>query len=362
MLGGWFIVDWKEKITKWALDLGFVAIGFTTAKPIEGLDNFLQARLEQGISTPFENKEIRLRIDPKSVWKNCEGIVALAHPLPHTVCPAEGEGVLARSGIGEDYHKVINQKTKELSERMTANHWPGDFRWQVDTGPLVERAFAVRAGLGWIGRNQQLIISAYGSFAGLALLLLDHELPIDEPVPNQCGSCQKCVQYCPAHILGKELFAARNCYSYLTQSKEVLTVEESIGLGTRIFGCDTCQEVCPHNQQRVWEELRDRLPSWPSRGVNLLDTLNLTKGKFKQHFQNTAAGWRGKGILQRNALLAMRNAQDPRLNIWLTGHENHETAPILLPYLNEDYGFTITKDGFAVSKNRPEQILYYSMD
>lgn len=325
--------DWKEEISKWALDLGFVAIGFTTAKPIEGLDLLLQSRFEHGMSTPFESKEIRQRVDPKRVWQDCRGIAALAYPLPDTIGPDKAEGVLARSAIGVDYHRVINQKLNELTERMVTNGWSGDVRRQVDTGPLVERAFAVRAGLGWIGRNQQLIIPGYGSFVGLALLLLDCELPIDAAISNRCGSCEKCVQACPAQILGKELFAAKKCYSYLTQSKEVLTLDESIGLGTRIFGCDTCQEACPHNEQWIQRELRDLSSSRQKRGVDLLDTLNITKKEFNQRFQYTAAGWRGKGVLQRNAFLALRNAQDPRLESWLADRDKRMTPSSLTPYI-----------------------------
>ncbi|WP_407311158.1 tRNA epoxyqueuosine(34) reductase QueG [Desulfosporosinus sp. SB140] len=328
--------DWKKDITKWALDLGFVAIRFTTAEPIAGLEHFLQTRFEQGMSTPFEHKEIRQRVDPKTVWQDCRGMAVLAYPLPHTVAPDKGEGVLARSAVGEDYHRVINQRLKELNKRMVIHHWPGELRWQVDTGPLVERAFAVRAGLGWIGRNQQLIIPGYGSFVCLALLLLDREIPIDDTISNLCGNCQKCEQACPAQILGKEFFAARNCYSYLTQSKEVLTMAEGKGLGARIFGCDTCQEVCPHNQPWIQEELKDLSPASPKRGVDLLNTLSLTKGEFKNDFFPTAAGWRGKGILQRNAFLAMRHAQDARLNLWLTIREKSKIPSILTPYLERN--------------------------
>ncbi|WP_088189555.1 tRNA epoxyqueuosine(34) reductase QueG [Desulfosporosinus sp. FKA] len=343
--------DWKKKLRKWALELGFIAVGFTTAQPIKGLNGLLQVRLEQGVSTPFESQIIQQRVDPKAVWQDCRGVVALGYELPLTVAPEKGEGILARSAIGEDYHRVINQKLKELAEIMAENHWPGAIRWQVDTGPLVERAFAVRAGLGWIGRNQQLIIPGYGSFVGLALLLLNHELPSDEMILDKCGSCRKCIQACPAQILGKEIFAAKRCYSYLTQSKEVLTPEERIGLGNRIFGCDTCQEACPHNQQRLQEEMQMVSAAGKKRGVDLVDTLNLTKGEFRERFLHTAAGWRGKGILQRNAFLALRNLQDPRLKSWLVDKER-ALPPILTPYLEEVMEDDVQRENLR-STNRP---------
>ena len=141
---------WKANIQEWAKALGFVSIGFTTAQPIQGLASQLQARLDQGLSTPFESKDINSRIDPKAVWPCCETVVALAYPLPYSSSPQEGEGVMARSAVGEDYHHFMNQTLDRLVEIMVLSDWPGTLRRQVDTGPLVERAFALRAGIGWI--------------------------------------------------------------------------------------------------------------------------------------------------------------------------------------------------------------------
>ncbi|HZK84513.1 MAG TPA: tRNA epoxyqueuosine(34) reductase QueG, partial [Desulfosporosinus sp.] len=247
-------IQWKTNIKKWGYELGFVAIAFTSAELIEGLESQLQERFTQGFSTPFESKEGKSRIDPKAVWTSCQTVVALAYPLPYSSVAKEGEGVIARSAVGDDYHHFVNQKIDCLVEIMTIHEWSGTTRRQVDTGPLVERAFALRAGIGWIGRNQQLIVPGYGSFVTLALLLLDQDIQPDLPsMSNQCGTCQRCVQACPAQILGKDPFAAKHCVSYLTQSKELLTSEECERLGLRLFGCDTCQEVCPHNQKRMEE-------------------------------------------------------------------------------------------------------------
>ena len=330
---------WKMSIKKWGQELGFVAMGFSNAQPIAGLVSLLQARFTQGLSTPFESKEIKMRVDPKAVWQSCQTVVALAYPLLYSSIPQKGEGIIARSAVGEDYHHSMDQKIKRLVEIMAINGCPGTARWQVDTGPLIERAFAIRAGIGWSGRNQHLIIPGYGSFVALALLLLDQEIEPDQPsISNQCGTCQSCVQACPAQILGKEPFAAQHCVSYLTQSKEVLTPEECEHLGLRIFGCDTCQEVCPHNQKRIEEEQQqaNSSPSTLHRGVDLMETLNLTKGEFQQRFKATAAGWRGKGVLQRNAFLALRNGQDERYEHWLVERKKDKSVPpIITPYIEE---------------------------
>ncbi|MDR3599843.1 MAG: tRNA epoxyqueuosine(34) reductase QueG [Desulfosporosinus sp.] len=325
---------WKTNIIRWGSELGFVALGFTSAEAVEGLAQVLQTRSDQGLATPFEGQEIKQRIDPKAGWQECQTVIALAYPLPYTSSPQPDEGVIARSAVGEDYHRVLQQTINQLVDTILSNGWTGTLRFQVDTGPLIERAFAIRAGLGWVGRNQQLIIPEYGSFVALALLLLDQEIPPDRSSLDQCGACQRCVEACPAHILGKEPFAAKHCVSYLTQSKEVLSQEECKRLGVQIFGCDTCQEVCPHNQKWLEVEDADLCLSSFRRGVDLLETLNLSKGAFRQRFQATAAGWRGKGVLQRNAFLALRNIQDSRYRSWLEERNKDKSVPpIITPYL-----------------------------
>jgi len=175
-----------------------------------------------------------------------------------------------------------------------------------------ERAFAGKAGIGWIGRNQQLIVPGWGSFVALGLLLLDREFEESYP-PDQyegCGVCRNCIEACPAQILGKELFAARDCVSYLTQSKGPLSPEEGKRLGLNIYGCDLCQEVCPYNRQRIEEE--SAISFSLHRGVDLTRLAQISKNTFQKDFGHTAAGWRGRKTLQRNALQALDNINNKK--------------------------------------------------
>lgn len=326
-------LNWKIQIRALATEVGFSAIGITHSEPIEGLKEFLKKRRDEGYQTSFEEKELSRRVDAKLSWPSCETVVVLAYPLPLTRKPQEKEGVIARSAVGEDYHRVVKRRVDDLITSMENAGWKYERpRIQVDTGSLNERAFALRAGLGWIGRNQQLIIPQTGSFVSLALLLLDQKLVADEPVANQCGACRKCVEACPAQIIGKATFAANQCLSYLTQSKEVLTEEQVARLDKRLFGCDTCQEVCPHNQ--LWLLKEDSAISKVPRGEDLWEVLELTKGNFNQRLKSTAAGWRGKGILQRNAYLALRKLGDSRLKGWEEEQRKKEAIPpAIQPYL-----------------------------
>lgn len=167
-------LKWKETIRELAFQSGFVAVGFTNSDPIAGLEEFIAERHALGYNTPFEKEEFLPRVAPKAIWPACKTVVALAYPLPLTKKPQEGEGVLARSAVGEDYHRVLKRALENLIISMNEAGWDGKPpHLQVDTGSLNERAFAVRAGLGWIGKNQQLIIPQVGSFVALALMLID---------------------------------------------------------------------------------------------------------------------------------------------------------------------------------------------
>ncbi|MFZ3101882.1 MAG: tRNA epoxyqueuosine(34) reductase QueG [Desulfitobacteriaceae bacterium] len=346
----------KVNIRRWAKVLGFIAVGFTRAQTNYELEIYLKERQDKGLATPFEPLNHRLRCDPKAVWTECQTVVVLAYPLPLSSPPEKNQGILVRSSVGEDYHLSVAQRLKLLIQRIMENGWKSaPPKVQVDTGPLNERALAEQAGIGWLGRNQQLIVPKHGSFVTLSLLLLDQSFPPDPRVTEQCGGCQNCVQACPAQLLGGKPFAARDCLSYLTQSKEVLTAEQSNKLGRRLFGCDTCQEVCPHNflclkkeSEKASVEPKDWVPeNFPlskvkllnyelRRGRDLMEILTLTKRGFDQSYRPSAAGWRGKSILQRNAFLALVNADDGRLKKWLSEHKVvNDLPPILLPYLNK---------------------------
>lgn len=339
-------LSWKTKIREYAESLGFVKIRFTEARPLTDLADYLEKCEGAGYSTPFVETSIALRTNPKAVWQRCQTVGVLAYSLPLTSKPKKGEGVIARSAVGEDYHRVVRSRMEELVQKIVKGGWSSEPpRFQVDTGSLNERGFAIRSGLGWAGRNQQLIIPGVGSFAALALILFDQELPTDKPLANQCGTCQKCIQACPAQLLGEKPFAADQCLSYLTQSKESLTEKQGKSIGHRLFGCDSCQEACPHNKMhlRQEEELeaksdersvrqdRNGLESGRiCRGVDLMEMLTLTKPRFNERFRNTAAGWRGKGILQRNAYQVMENLQDERRISWLKENKDNETLPLVL--------------------------------
>lgn len=302
----------KKKIRQWAMELGFQAIGVASAVRNHELAAYLNDRAALGLTNPLEEKSLEPRVNPQAAWNECRSVFVLAYPLPLSAPPQRGQGILARSAVGPDYHSIVLSKLNGLQEKIGAAGWCSQPpRVQVDIGPLNERALAVKAGIGWIGKNQQLIIPRHGSFVSLALLLLDREFPPDVPLPDQCGECQACLQACPVRLLGQKYFDSKRCISYLTQKKGELSEEESRQLGLHIFGCDLCQEVCPHNRQRLQMESDASFQDADfQRGVDLRFLQKISKEQFAEMFRPTAAGWRGRRILKRNAAIGLFNAEN----------------------------------------------------
>ena len=196
------------------------------------------------------------RFDPRLLMPGVKTIVVVAQNyFPARRLP-EGEPQIADYALGLDYHDIVKQKLRQLAATVGI----ADYRAFVDTAPVLERYWAVRAGLGWIGKNQQLIIPHAGSEFFLGELFVTVELPPDEPLPNRCGTCHRCVDACPTHALSLPAtcvegygditrFDARLCLSYQTiENRGELTVDAKAAMGDTFYGCDRCQRACPWNR------------------------------------------------------------------------------------------------------------------
>ncbi|MEW6324895.1 MAG: tRNA epoxyqueuosine(34) reductase QueG [Nitrospirota bacterium] len=192
------------------------------------------------------------RADPRAVLPGARSIVSLGmnyYPGDHGQAPHDGCGKIARYAWGQDYHALIEPKLDALADWLHARAPGTQVKRYVDHGPVLERAAAQEAGLGFIGKNTMLITDAFGSWVFLAELLTTLELAPDRPQTSQCGSCRLCLDACPtgAIVAPYELDATR-CISYLTiELRRDFTESEQRALGNWFFGCDVCQEVCPYN-------------------------------------------------------------------------------------------------------------------
>ncbi len=257
--------------------LGFSMVGVAPPEPEHGA--FYRRWLDEGhhgeMSYLARPDAVRRREVPAATLEGVRSAIVVAHEYyqvdaPETVADPS-RGIVARYARGADYHRVVKKKLMALARWLDGELGGVTSRAYVDTGPILERDLARRAGLGWFGRNTMLIHPRRGSFFFLGVLLIDAELPADPPFEaDHCGSCRACLDACPTGALlgrdedGAPVMDARRCISYLTiELRGSIPVDLRPLMGNRIYGCDICQDVCPFNE-RFAEESRE--PRYVARG------------------------------------------------------------------------------------------------
>ena len=304
----------KEEIINLAKKIGISKIGFTTADDFDYLEKSLRLAVEEGRNSGFEHKNIEERIKPKLSLASAKTIISIAVAYPHKLKQqpqktAYKRGKFTPNSWGLDYHYVLQDKLDRLAkgiEELTADF---EYKGMVDTGALVDTAVAQRAGIGFIGKNGLVISKEFGSYMFLGELITNLDIEPDQPVDYGCGDCNRCVTACPTScLIGDGSMNAKRCLSFQTQDKGVMDLEFRKKIKTVIYGCDICQICCPYNKgldNPLATEIDPDL-SHPE----LLPYLELSNGQFKEKFGHVAGSWRGKNILQRNAIIALANAND----------------------------------------------------
>mgnify|MGYP000999022363 FL=1 len=307
-------MDIKLEIQKMAKEIGISKIGFTTADDFAYLEKSLRLGVEEGRTTGFEHKNIEERIYPKLTLESAKTIISIAVAYPHKLPqqPQKTEykrGKITPNSWGLDYHYVLQDKLKRLAEgieKLTENF---EYKGMVDTGALVDTAVAKRAGIGFIGKNGLVISKEFGSYMFLGELITNLDIEPDHPVDYDCGDCNRCVTACPTScLIGDGTMNAKRCLSFQTQDKGIMDLEFRKKIKTVIYGCDICQICCPYNKgldNPLATEIDPDLAH-----PELLPFLELSNGQFKEKFGHIAGSWRGKNILQRNAIIALANAND----------------------------------------------------
>ena len=304
----------KEEIINLAKKIGISKIGFTTADDFDYLEKSLRLAVDEGRNSGFEHKNIEERIKPKLSLASAKTIISIAVAYPHKLKQqpqktAYKRGKFTPNSWGLDYHYVLQDKLDRLAkgiEELTADF---EYKGMVDTGALVDTAVAQRAGIGFIGKNGLVISKEFGSYMFLGELITNLDIEPDQPVDYGCGDCNRCVTACPTScLIGDGSMNAKRCLSFQTQDKGVMDLEFRKKIKTVIYGCDICQICCPYNKgldNPLATEIDPDL-SHPE----LLPFLELSNGQFKEKFGHVAGSWRGKNILQRNAIMALANAND----------------------------------------------------
>jgi epoxyqueuosine reductase len=317
--------DLGGRIRQRALDLGFARVGFAAAEPFDAARVRLRAWLEAG----FEGDMAYLgegedRADPQALLPGVKTIVSVA--LPYGGAPVALRrsrdrdeplvGKVARYAVGDDYHRVLKDKLALLADacsRIVGR--PVSSRSCVDTAPLLERDAAARAGIGFVGKSTLVIAPGLGTYFLLGELLLDVAIDPSAPVAAACGRCTACLDACPTGaFVGPHVLDARRCISYLTiETKGPMPAELRTLVGTRVFGCDVCQDVCPFNASETPRPRAPELAPRPSLDApDLLNLLELSASGYRKLVRRSALRRVGKPQLQRNAAVALGNAGDPR--------------------------------------------------
>jgi len=295
-----------------ARQLGFDAVGICDLRPIErlALDGWLHAGYHGGMRY-MERQAARRRSPARIVPGATRAVVVLKSYFQggnerRDDCGGGARGLIARYAWGDDYHEVLGDRLTALVAALIAfGSTPDHTRWYVDAGPVPERELAQRAGLGWIAKNTMLIAPRLGSFTFIGAVLTDLELTTDAPFESdRCGTCRLCLDACPTNAFPAErVLDATRCISYLTiEHRGPLDARQGDLLGSWLFGCDVCQDVCPWNERFARETDEAAFGARPEIVEHDLHELAaLDRDTFERRFQGTAlrrAGWQG---IKRNA-------------------------------------------------------------
>ena len=254
--------------------------------------------------TPFVSNDMSKRLNPSAILADAKSIIVLGVPakIGSFPSPPHGAGILSQLCVAEDYHRVIRKLLKKLATELQCHT---NYKIQVDSPNLDERQLAVRAGLGYIGRNGLVISPEYGTRFNIGLLLTNitmdaHKAPtITDSCPNNCN---KCIASCPSGALSASGdYDVTRCISYLTQKSEI-TPEEAKLMGHHLYGCDVCQNACPKNKKQ------------PTPWATPEDWLVMSEGDFTKTYGHTAALWQGTALLRRNAQIVMANRGNTNLS------------------------------------------------
>ena len=292
------MTDMSAEIIERAKALGFLKIGLSTPRrPLyfDGFMSWLSGRKNADMA--WMGRHIRIREDPVLLLRDCRTIISLAYPYsPHQPITPDGLSVSRYSQPDkDDYHQRIRTLCNDLVTMVKDIYKGCKARICIDSAPILERSIACSSGIGFIGKNNMLIIPGYGSYLYLAEILITASLDLSsiDPMEALCGSCTQCLDSCPAGALEKPFsLNASNCLSYLTiERKQHVNREEGIMMGRCFFGCDRCQEVCPFNKGGKSKEIL--LPSTE-------ELLKMDMGSFSERFGNTTLARAGVEKIQMN--------------------------------------------------------------
>jgi len=325
-------VNLGDRIRAAARAVGIDRVGFAAAGDLgqqAGLERWL-ARSYHGTMAWMARDPGRRR-DPRQAAAGARTVVSVAvnYFHPQETGGGPGTGRISRYAWGGDYHSGVKSKLHALLDRLRGDlgrdHPRLDARAYVDTGPVLEKAWAHTAGVGWVGKHSNVITREAGSWLFLGELLLDVEVGPDSPATDFCGTCTRCIDACPTGaIIAPTVVDSRRCISYLTiEHRGTISRELRAPMGDWVFGCDVCQDVCPWNKFARPAADRDYAPRPGNAAPRLSELARLDRPAFAERFRGTNVrrpGWAG---FLRNVMVALGNWRDPEARPALAAGLDH---------------------------------------
>lgn len=297
----------NEIVIHKAHELGFDLVGFAKADLLEEETSFLQTWLGKGYHASMEymNRNIEKRRDVAQILPSAKSVISLAmnYYTPFEHKNEISSGKISRYAWGKDYHLIIWEKLSLLEEYLKNLDLNFESKSYVDTGPVMDKAWAVRSGIGWLGKNSNIINREIGSWFFIANIITNSEFEYSEKVADHCGSCSACIDACPTKAIKQPYVVdANRCISFLTiENKQEISKKFMGKFDDWIFGCDVCQDVCPWNKKFSEPTL---IPEFHPHGTNLSlnEVINMDEDEFKKRFETSPIKRTKLAGLKRNAV------------------------------------------------------------
>ncbi len=279
-----------QSIKSKAMELGFMACGMAKAEKLENEARLLEQWLNQNMhgKMAYMANHFDKRVDPTILVPGAKTVISLSYNYFTDLKQNPESSKIAMYALGEDYHQVVKEKTEQLLEYIRSTAGSVEGRCFVDSAPVLERAWAQKSGVGWVGKNTNLLTKQTGSYYFLSEIICDLILDYDSPVKDYCGSCTKCIDACPTNAIYEPYKVdGSKCISYFTieLKDELLPTEMKGKFENWMFGCDICQQVCPINSQSKPHSEPRFTPKPELLDMNNRDWENLTQETFNRIFR-----------------------------------------------------------------------------
>jgi epoxyqueuosine reductase len=284
----------KERIKSRAYDLGFNYCGFSKAdflaEEAPKLEKWLNSNYQGKMN--YMNNHFDKRLDPRKLMNGCKTVISfIINYYSNSKQEDANAPKLSKYAYGQDYHYVIKEKLRKLVAFIEDNVGDVTTKICVDSAPVMDKVWAKKSGLGWIGKHTNLIRPKMGSYFFLAEILIDYDFQYDEPMKDYCGDCTRCIDACPTEaIVEPYLLDAKKCISYLTieLKDEIIPSEFKGKMDNWMFGCDVCQEVCPWNRFSLKHQIEEFEPKNELLSLSSNEWYNLEKETFDKLFRLSA--------------------------------------------------------------------------